>query len=260
VCRAIVGRDFLNSELKLIMPYSTMTIEEAAEYLHLDIRELHKLVQKREVPHENTRGQIVFRKNHLRDWSTQRIVAFKEKHLHDFHIQTHKNHPVPDRTKPFLSGFLNADYCIDYIASKSKSKILKNLADKAFETGNVCDADELFSLLEEREELFSTGLEGGIAIPHTRVHSEYLFLENFLVIGRIPGGVPFGAIDNKLTDLFIMPCTMDDKLHLYTITRIAMMLQKTDLAERLRTAADRHEMYDAFIESELLFVEKFVVK
>ena len=97
-------------------------------------------------------------------------------------------------------------------------------------------------------------------MPHTRVHSDYLFLENFLIIGRIPGGVPFGAIDNKKTDLFFMPCTMDDQHHLYTITRLALMMRKTDLAEELREAADPYEMYDVFIKTEQQFVEKFVDK
>ncbi|MCM8525611.1 MAG: PTS sugar transporter subunit IIA [Lentisphaeraceae bacterium] len=239
------------------MPYSQLTVEEAAEYLHLDIRELHKLIQKKEVPFEIVRGQTIFRRNHLRDWSTQRILAFKEKHLNDFHVKAH-NQVVPDRSQAFLSDMLREEYFIDFIPVKSKSKILKYLADKAFDTGCNCDAAELFSLLEEREELCPTGLEGGVAIPHTRIHSEYLFLENFLIIGKIPGGVPFGAIDGRLTDLFFMPCTMDDRLHLYTISRIALMLQKTDLADRLRDAETSAEMYEAFIETENYFIEKFV--
>lgn len=242
------------------MPYSSMTVEEAAEYLHFDIRELYKLIQRKEIPFEQVRGEIVFRKNHLRDWSTQRILAFKEKHLHEFHTQAHKKQQAPDRHKPFLTGFVEPSFFVDYIPAKSKAKILKFLADKAFDTGGVCDAEELYSLLHEREELCPTGLEKGVAIPHTRIHSEYLFLENFVIIGRIPGGVPFGAVDGKKTDLFFMPCTMDDQLHLYTITRIALMVQKTDLAERLREAGCSEEMYDIFVEEEKYFVENFVDK
>ena len=85
-------------------------------------------------------------------------------------------------------------------------------------------------------------------------------MENFLIIGRIPGGVPFGAIDNKKTDLFFLPCTMDDKFHLYTITRLALMLRKTELAERLRGAEGHEEMYEVFLSTEKEFVEKFVDK
>lgn len=242
------------------MPYSQLTIEEAAEYLHLDIRELHKLIQKKEVPFEIIRGQTIFRRNHLRDWSTQRILAFKEKHLNDFHIKAHRQEHTPDQHEAFLSSMVKEETFIEYMPVKSKSKILKYLADQAFETGCVCDATELYELLEEREDLCPTGLEGGVAIPHTRVHSEYLFLENFLVVGKIQGGVPFGAVDGKLTDLFFMPCTMDDKLHLYTISRIALMIQKTDLKARLREAETSHEMYEAFLEEEQFFVENYIDK
>jgi nitrogen PTS system EIIA component len=242
------------------MPYQALSIEAASEYLHLDLRQLNKLIQRREIPYETIRGQVVFKKNHLRDWSTTRILSFKDKHLHEFHTQAHRRQDVPDRHQAFLSAFIKPEYFIDYIPLKSKPKILNYLADKAFDTGCVCDAGELQSLLMEREELCPTGLEGGIALPHTRVHSEYLFLENFLIIGRIPGGVHFGAVDNKKTDLFFMPCTMDDQLHLYTITRLALMMRKTDIANRLRDAVDPDEMYEAFVESEQEFVEKFVDK
>ena len=135
------------------MPYSQMNIDEAAEYLHLDMRELNKMIQKREIPYETIRGQIVFRKNHLRDWSTQRILTFKEDHLHSFHQKTHELHEIPDRQKAFLSDFAKPEFFIDDIPFKSKNKILKFLADKAFETGCVCDESELYSLLLERDEM-----------------------------------------------------------------------------------------------------------
>ena len=174
------------------MHYAPMTEEEAAEYLHFDMQELRRLIQKREIPFETIRGQIVFRKNHLRDWSTQRILAFKEKHLNDFHIKAYRKQETPDRHQPFLTTYVQPEYFADDIPVKSKNKVLKFLSDKAFDTGCVCDGEELYSLLLEREELCPTGLGAGVAMPHTRVHSEYLFLENFLIVARSGSGIPFG--------------------------------------------------------------------
>ena len=54
--------------------------------------------------------------------------------------------------------------------------------------------------------------------------------------------------------------TMDDSLHLYTNCRIALMLQKTDLADDLRAATSEVEMYEVFLETEKYFVETFVGK
>ena len=88
------------------MSFTTMSAEEAAEYLHLDMRQLNKLIQRREIPYEIIRGQVTFRKNHLRDWSTTRILAFKDKHLHEFHTQAHNKQEAPDRHQPFLNSFV----------------------------------------------------------------------------------------------------------------------------------------------------------
>ena len=47
-----------------------------------------------------------------------------------------------------------------------------------------------------------------------------------------------------------MPCTVDDRHHLYMLSRIALLFQTTNFAERLREAHDAEEMEDALRECE----------
>ena len=240
------------------MAYTRMTEEEAAEYLHLDLPALRKLVNKRNIPFSNQGGQTSFRKNEIRDWLTTRLVEHPD--LRDYHKKATKKREEPDRHKPFLSQFVEPSFMHCHIEGRSKKKIIKNIVSLAASTELLCDDDEFHELLNEREELCSTGMANGIAMPHTRIHSDFLFLENFLLIAKSSNGIPFGAVDGKMTDLFFIPCATDDRMHLYMITRLALMLQSTDLAEELRDADTEEEMYDAFTRCEQVFVETVVDK
>jgi mannitol/fructose-specific phosphotransferase system IIA component (Ntr-type) len=119
----------------------------------------------------------------------------------------------------------------------------------------LTDQDELLRLLEERENLCPTGIGDGIAMPHSRIHDDYLLLDTFLVIAMVPGGVPFGSPDGKLTDLFFMPCAHCDRTHPYMIARLALLLQRTDLADRLRACTSTDEMMETVEQVETAFVE-----
>ncbi|WDE96041.1 PTS sugar transporter subunit IIA [Lentisphaera profundi] len=233
------------------MPYSILNMNEAADYLHLSINELEKLVNKRSIPFDRSRGQIVFRKIELRDWSNQVMLDSCKKTITAAHkrIDLHL-FETPDDNKAFLSKSIFPGCMIPDLAGKTRKKILQTLAQAAFDTSYATDENEIFRLLEEREELCPTGIAGGIAIPHTRVHSPYLYLENMILIGKTDRGIPFGAADHKMTDIFVMPCTVDDRHHLYMLSRIALLFQTTDLANKLREAHSADEMEDALKECE----------
>ena len=238
------------------MPYSVLNFQEAAHYLHLSEQELKRLTNKKSIPHDVSRGQIIFRQNELRDWSNQDVLDSCKKTLPGMHKRI-DNHvfDTPDDNKAFLSECILPKCMIPELPGRTRSKTLRALAKVAFDTEYATDEEEIYKLLEEREELCPTGLTGGIAIPHTRVHSPYLFMENMLIIGKSPNGIPFGSADHKLTDIFVMPCTVDDRHHLYMLSRIALLFQSTDIAERLREAQTADEMEQAVREEEMRIVE-----
>ena len=233
------------------MSYSVLNINEAADYLHLSVHELEKLVSKRSVPFDYLRGQVVFRQNELRDWSNQGMLESCAKTITNIHkrIDSHL-FDTPDDNQAFLSECIFPGCMIPELPGELARKLYKPLAKAAFDTGYATDEPEIYRLLEEREELCPTGIAGGIAIPHTRIHSPYLYLENMLIIGRSGNGIPFGSSDHKLTDIFVMPCTVDDRHHLYMLSRIALLFQTTDFADRLREAHDAEEMENALRECE----------
>lgn len=237
-----------------------MTLIEAAEYLHLSKSEIELLVYKKKIPFEVMGGKQVFRKKDLHDWANQSLLFSTESKLEDYHFKASQNQKMFQKDDAFLSRFISPSYVFDNIQAKTKNSILRELSKKAFETHMVCDEQQLLQLMIEREQLCSTGLTKGVAIPHTRIHAEYLFIDSFLLVARVSKPVPFGSQDGDMTELFFLPCAVDDKTHLYMLARLATLVQKTDLAQRLKMAENEDSIYQEFINIENQFVRLFVGK
>ena len=114
----------------------------------------------------------------------------------------------------------------------------------------VYAAPEIVAALEEREELAPTALPRGIAFPHPRKPLMWATAEPLICLGRVPAGVPFGAPDGGLTDIFVMICVNDERLHLALLARLARMFN-TDLAPVLRETEDSEEALHYMIQTEL---------
>ncbi|MFP4031124.1 MAG: PTS sugar transporter subunit IIA [Desulfococcaceae bacterium] len=100
---------------------------------------------------------------------------------------------------------------------------------------------ELVRVLMERERLGSTGIGGGIGIPHGKMKG----LDRLLVgFGRSREGVDFDSIDGRPAHLFFVLITPEDSIdvHLRLLAQISRMLKNDRFKERLLAAADRDEL------------------
>lgn len=102
--------------------------------------------------------------------------------------------------------------------------------------------EEMVRVLLERERLGSTGIGGGIAIPHGKLKSLGSLLLGF---GRSSKGVDFDAMDGKLTYLFFLLLAPEDSTggHLKMLARISRLLKNAVFKERLMNATDWRELY-----------------
>jgi mannitol/fructose-specific phosphotransferase system IIA component (Ntr-type) len=128
--------------------------------------------------------------------------------------------------------------------------VLRDLVALADKTGQLNDSKTLIESLEAREELCSTALPGGFAVPHLRSQEPYLFETSFIVVGRPIQEIHFGAPDGEPTHLFFLICCQDDRFHLHTLARLCLIALKTTLLEELRAAPDAQGMREALLAAE----------
>lgn len=109
--------------------------------------------------------------------------------------------------------FLSEDLFVPRIDAKDKNEALRLLVDHLVATKHIKNGNILLKTLFEREKLGSTGLEKGIAVPHSR---SMMVDKLTLLFARAPEGIDFDAIDGKPVELiFLILAPPVDKGNLY---------------------------------------------
>lgn len=232
------------------MPYQLLGVTEVAEYLHLTPADIEQRVKDREIPFELRGDRIVFRKSEIDAWASQRILGFAEPRLTVYHDQSTRLTRKILAQEAILPDLLAAGALASAMTSKTKASVLRDLVGLADKTGKLNDAKGLLDSLEAREELCSTAVPGGFALPHPRSVDPYLFETSFIVVGRPIQPIHFSAPDGEPTHLFFLLCCQDDRLHLHTLARLCLIAQKTRVMDQLQAAPDAEAMRAALLATE----------
>lgn len=228
------------------MPQHTvMSIEEAAEYLRLDATDVRALAVRGDIPCEMQGERLVFRRGRLKTWAGQRILALHGKHLAEYHSRGSARHHDISPASAVITELSDPEFMEPLLQGRSKAAVLRAMTSVAEHTGFLYDPDDLLESLRQREDLCSTGIEGGAAILHPRHHDPYMFEDSFVCIGRSPSPIPFGAPDGGKTDVLFLVCCQDDRIHLHVLARLCLLSHTTTLLAHLRAAATGREMYEA---------------
>jgi nitrogen PTS system EIIA component len=232
------------------MPYQLFNLEAVADYLNLPPAEVEQRVKDREIPFEKRGHRLVFRKGEIDTWASQRIMGFSGERLAAYHEKStrHTRRLLPHEA--ILPEMLAAGVIQSAMTSRTKSSVLRDLVALADQTGQLNDPKTLLNSLEAREELCSTAMPGGFAVPHLRVQEPYLFEASFLVVGRPVQAIHFGAPDGEPTKLFVLICCQDERLHLHTLARLCLIAMKTQVLDQLRDAPDASTMREALAVAE----------
>lgn len=232
------------------MSFQLLDLAEVASYLHLTPADIEQRVKNREIPFEKRGQRLVFRKRDVDTWASQRILGFSSQRLTDYHEKStrHTRKFLPNEA--LLPEMLATGAVAAAMTSKTRASVLRDLVTLADKTGQLNDAKALLASLEAREELCSTAMPGGFALPHPRTPEPYLFETSFLVVGRSVQEIHFGAPDAGPTHLFFLICCQDGRLHLHALARLCLIAQKSKILDQLRDAPDAQTMRDALVAAE----------
>jgi len=226
------------------LPYRTFALSEVAEYLHLSKADIEKLVRRNEIPFEHRGRQVVFRKNDIDAWASQRILGLTNKRLDEYHQTSSSKTGDLSQTRAIISALAKKNLITTSLASKTKPSLLRDITAFAEAGGLVSNPRDLLQSLEDREKMCSTAMPDGFALLHPRQHDPYLFEDSFIAFGRTNTPIPFGAPDGNETDLFFLICCQNDRLHLHVLARLCLMCRDKSFLISLRQAPDAPSVHE----------------
>jgi PTS system nitrogen regulatory IIA component len=134
------------------------------------------------------------------------------------------------------------------LAARDKKGVLDELAAPVASAAGATK-DQLVKVLLERERLGSTGIGGGIGIPHGKLKN----LESLLLgFGLSRQGVNFDSMDGRPTHIFFLLLTPEDSagIHLKLLARISRLLKNDDFKERLMQSQTSEDIVAAISEED----------
>ncbi|SPP31882.1 Nitrogen regulatory protein [Arsenophonus endosymbiont of Aleurodicus floccissimus] len=147
-----------------------------------------------------------------------------------------------------LSSVLTPSCTLNNVHCTSKKRALEIISEVAAIALNVPESVVFDSLLT-REKVGTTGIGGGIAIPHGKLN-ENNSSDTVGVFLHLDEPIAFDAIDNQSVDLLFALLVPSEqcKTHLHTLSLIAKQLVDKNLCRRLRAAQSNDELYKIITE------------
>lgn len=131
------------------------------------------------------------------------------------------------------------------IKAKNKESVLRELAEVAHQDYPQLDIETLYQLLLDREQIGSTGVGNGVAIPHARIDNLDAIQ---LFFGRTNEGIGFDAIDNQPVYFIVMILSPVDQPEEYlkTLAAVSRFMKKPELRRQLRLAENSKQVAEIF--------------
>jgi PTS system nitrogen regulatory IIA component len=145
-----------------------------------------------------------------------------------------------------LSDLIKPDAILGSLKANSKKQVIQALAEKAAEMTGI-DERQIFETLLQREKLGSTGVGGGIAIPHGKLAK----LDRiFGLFARLAKPVDFEALDDQPVDLVFLLLAPEGAGadHLKALARIARLFREPGVVSKLRASSDKSALYAVLTE------------
>jgi len=141
-----------------------------------------------------------------------------------------------------LLEFTDSKY-IKFLKSKNKYKAIEELAD-VFKGTDVCsDIKAFINALKEREEIMTTGIGFGIAVPHAKLESVHKIA---FAIGISKKGIDFNSIDGKPVHLVVLVAAGErqHKEYLKLLSKIMSVLKNDAIRNEMIQAKSTKDIIE----------------
>lgn len=146
--------------------------------------------------------------------------------------------------REFISYF-NRDLFFTDLRSTTKEEVLPEMVDLIAQKSHLKDSNLILDMLKRREQLGSTGIGKGLAIPHGRSLSVPKLLVAF---GKSDKGIDYHSMDEQPVHLIFMiiaPPQEQSNVYLPFLGKLVEVMKQSEIREKLQTI----ETYKQFRET-----------
>lgn len=205
-----------------------LTLRQVASYLDVPERTVRRWIATRGLPAHRVNERMHCNAIELWEWAVEQGIPVSKKLLEQ--ARRAPEH-VPPLSALLAEGGIHRD-----VGGRTKPEVLREIV-RVLPLPPDSDRAFLFTVLEAREAMGSTGIGDGIAIPHVRnpilLHVPRPFVSLFL----LEHPVEFDAVDGRPVHALFVVVSPDVPVHLRILAQLGFVLRDVEVRRLLRAAA-----------------------
>lgn len=208
-----------------------LNVREAARLLNLSEKTLYRWVREKKLPASKVHEQYRFNRAELLEWATSQQMQVSPELLREINAAS--------APLVALADALRAGGIYDGVSGTDKLTALDAVV-RLMPLPEEVDREFLLQLLLARESLASTGMGGGIALPHVRNPIVMHVSQPLITLCFLQKPIEFGAVDGQPVHTLFTIISPSTRAHLNLLARLAFALRQPAFAEAVsrRNAAE----------------------
>jgi PTS system nitrogen regulatory IIA component len=217
-----------------------LTIKEVSRLLNVSERTIYRWINKKIIPAYRILDQYRFDRAELLEWVNSRRINVSPEIF---------SSSGGEEETPSLGEALQRGGIFYRVGGNDKQDVLKEVVG-LLRLPEKTDREFLFKVLLAREELASTAVGGGIAIPHVRNPIVLNICASMIALCFPEKAVDFGAVYGKPVHALFTLVSPTARVHLQLLSRLAFVLQQKDFKDAILRQRPREEIFSALQKAE----------
>lgn len=212
-------------------------VKEVSRFFAVSEKTIYRWIAKNEIPSYKIGECYRFNRVDLLEWATSRKMPVSPEIFQEPQDTT--------VSQPSLVEALSTGGIHYRISGIDKESVINSIVDIIPLPEDV-DKKFLSSALIARENMGTTAVGNGIAIPHVRNPIIYHITKPFVALCFLEQGIEFGALDKKPVDIMFTIITNSIRSHLHLLSRLSFALHKPEIRKIIRSESTREQIVEVF--------------
>lgn len=208
-----------------------LTVKDLVALFGVPERTVYGWVRESGIPHYRVQDQYRFNRVELLEWAAARGIALSPTAVHS-----------DDSAVGFsLADVIEAGGIFHDVPGTTKMDVIAGVV-RSMRLPEGLDTEFILDVLLAREELGSTGIGDGIAIPHARNPIVMRVQKPLIALAFLAAPVDFGALDGQPVHTVFTMITPTVRVHLSLLSRLSLALRAEPWRQAIAARADRDQI------------------
>lgn len=210
-----------------------LTVDDVTKYFNVSEKTIYRWIKSSGLPAYQVNKQYRFNRIDLMEWAAQRKINVSPELLN---TSDHKASALPS-----LEGALEAGGIHYRVGGLDKPSVLAAMVELLRLPERV-DRESLLQILLAREELGSTAIGDGMAIPHARNPIVLNVTRPTLTLCFLEKPIEFGALDGRPVGILFSLISPTTHAHLHLLSRLSFLLRDPGFKAVVTQQGSREEI------------------